>query len=129
MVLTRAKVLGVVLLGLFLSSSADPAGEARAWPNQLSQRTELVDEGQFVSIPAFELDCGHNVRTTSRYAAVVVQKAVIYRNCAVAGSVARRGDAELDGDGPCLDVPAGTARVLQAKFVFPRIVWRGAYAC
>ena len=104
-------------------------GEARPAINSPAVVNTLVDEGQFVSISAWGLACGHNERMTDSYIRGMVQKALIYRHCATSGSVRRRADAILDKDGPCYSIPAGTARVLQAKFVFPRTVWRGAYAC
>jgi hypothetical protein len=91
--------------------------------------TTFVDQGQYVSISEWGLVCGHNERMTDAYIKGLVQKALMYRHCASSGSVRRRADMILDADGPCYSIPAGTARVLQAKFVFPRTVWRGAYAC
>jgi hypothetical protein len=66
---------------------------------------------------------------TDSYIKGMVQKALMYRHCATSGSVRRKANAILDVDGPCYTIPAGTARVLQAKFVFPRTVWRGADPC
>ena len=112
-------------------TSAEAEDSSQRWSAPLAPSgvETLVEQGQYVSISEWGLACGHNERMTDSYIKGMVQKALMYRHCATSGSVNRRADAILDGDGPCYSIPANTARVLQAKFVFPRTVWRGAYAC
>jgi hypothetical protein len=110
-------------------ASVASASDQAAISHSPSVVNTLVEQGQYVSISEWGLACGHNERMTDSYIKGMVQKALMYRHCASSGSVRRKADAILDGDGPCYSIPANTARVLQAKFVFPRTVWRGAYAC
>ena len=84
--------------------------------------------GQYVAVG--DHPCGgEEIATGATAAHALRQKAYVYRHCGK-GSVWVRVDVKAGSDGPCLEVPAGKARVLKVLWVFMgRDTFRFDYRC